>query len=419
MAEVKPEEMVHHPPMDQLQGFEYCIDSNPSWGEAIALAFQHYILSLGTAVMIPTMLVPLMGGNDVSILFFSPLGMVPVVALVGLGLFERGFPVNRSQLTEDIISQVGKCVEIGLPMLILFVAFSQYLKHVHVRNAPVLERFSLLLCIALVWVYAHILTASGAYKHTALVTQINCRTDRANLISSALWISIPFPLQWGAPTFSADHAFGMMAAVLVSLIEGIGTLLDGLFGTGTGSTVSIENVGLLGSTRVGSRRVIQISAGFMIFFSMLGKFGALFASIPFTIFAAVYCVMFGIVAAVGLSFMQFTNMNSMRNLFIIGVSLFLGLSIPEYFSRYSTSSQQGPAHTKAGWFNDYINTVFSSPPTVALFVAVILDNTLDVRDAARDRGMPWWSRFRTFRGDSRNEEFYTLPFNLNRFFPPS
>jgi len=32
MAEVKPEDMVHHQPMDQLQGFEYCIDSNPSWG---------------------------------------------------------------------------------------------------------------------------------------------------------------------------------------------------------------------------------------------------------------------------------------------------------------------------------------------------------------------------------------------------
>ena len=31
-----------------------------------------------------------------------------------------------------------------------------------------------------------------------------------------------------------------------------------------------ENVGLLGLTRVGSRRVVQISAGFMIFFSMLG-----------------------------------------------------------------------------------------------------------------------------------------------------
>jgi xanthine/uracil permease len=31
-----------------------------------------------------------------------------------------------------------------------------------------------------------------------------------------------------------------------------------------------ENVGLLGSTRIGSRRVIQISSGFMMFFSVLG-----------------------------------------------------------------------------------------------------------------------------------------------------
>ncbi|KAG8077995.1 hypothetical protein GUJ93_ZPchr0007g3081 [Zizania palustris] len=65
MAEVKPEE-ISHPPMEQLQGFEYCIDSNPPWGEAIILGFQHYILALGTAVMIPAVLVPMMGGSDVS-----------------------------------------------------------------------------------------------------------------------------------------------------------------------------------------------------------------------------------------------------------------------------------------------------------------------------------------------------------------
>lgn len=33
-----------------------------------------------------------------------------------------------------------------------------------------------------------------------------------------------------------------------------------------------ENAGLLALTRVGSRRVVQISAGFMIFFSILGQF---------------------------------------------------------------------------------------------------------------------------------------------------
>ncbi|XP_010540522.1 PREDICTED: nucleobase-ascorbate transporter 2 isoform X2 [Tarenaya hassleriana] len=524
MEPVKPEEM-SHPPMDQLQGLEYCIDSNPSWGEAIALGFQHYILSLGTAVMIPSFLVPLMGGDYgdkvrvvqtllflqgvntllqtlfgtrlptiiggsfafmvpiVSIIhdsrftriedphlrflstmravqgavivassvqiilgfsqmwaicsrFFSPLGMVPVIALTGFGLFDRGFP------------WVGHCVEIGIPMFILFIAFSQYLKNFQFRQLPILERFALLISISIVWAYAHLLTASGAYKHRPVLTQENCRTDKSNLISSAPWIKIPYPLQWGAPTFDAGHAFGMMAAVLVSLIEstgafkaasrlasatpppphvlsrgigwqGIGILLNGLFGTLTGSGISVENIGLLGSTRVGSRRVIQISAGFMIFFSILGKFGALFASIPFTIFAAVHCVMFGLVGSVGLSFLQFTNMNSMRNLFIVGVSLFLGLSIPDYFREFTAKSFHGPAHTNAGWFNDFLNTIFFSSPTVALITAVFLDNTLEYKHSARDRGLPWWAKFRTFKGDSRNEEFYTLPFNLNRFFPPS
>ena len=35
---------------------------------------------------------------------------------------------------------------------------------------------------------------------------------------------------------------------------------------------SRENVGLLGLTHVGSRKVVQIFAGFMIFFSTLGQY---------------------------------------------------------------------------------------------------------------------------------------------------
>ncbi|CAD6270730.1 unnamed protein product [Miscanthus lutarioriparius] len=499
MANMKPEEITHPPIMDQLAGMEYCIDSNPSWGGCIMLGFQHFILCLGTAVMIPTLLVPLMGGNahdkaivvqtvlfvtgintllqtlfgtrlptviggsyafvipvisiisDPSLMqiaddhtrfkvamraiqgaqiissciqivlgysqlwglccrFFSPLGMVPVVALVGIGLFERGFPV------------IATCAEIGLPMLVLFVALSQYLKHVQMCHFPIFERFSVLISIALVWLYAQILTVSGAYKHSPVLTQLNCRTDRANLITTAPWIRLPYPLQWGLPTFSADHSFGMMAAVVVSLIEstaafqaaarlasatppppfvlsrgigcqGIGLLFDGLFGTVSGSTVSVENVGLLGSTRIGSRRVIQISAVFMIFFSILG--------------------------AVGLSFMQFINMNSTRNFFVLGISLYLGISIPNYFHQFTTSYHREPAHTRAGWFNDLINTVFSSPATVGFIVSMVLENTLQERNRDRDRGMPWWARFRTFRGDSRTVEFYNLPFSLNRFFPAS
>ncbi|KAL6536860.1 N-terminal acetyltransferase [Orobanche hederae] len=521
---------IAHPPMEQLQDLEYCIDSNPPWPETILLAFQNYILVLGTSVMIPTLLVPMMGGTDgdkervvqmllfitgintllqalfgtrlpavvggsfayvvpiayiiqdsslqqikephlrfihtmravqgalivaasIQIIlgysqvwglfsrFFSPLGMAPVVGLVGLGLFQRGFPA------------LGNCVEIGLPMLFLVIGMSQYLKHVKpMRDFPIFERFPVIISVAIMWIFSLILTASGAYSGRPHATQLSCRTDRANLISTAPWFKFPYPLQWGPPTFSAGHSFAMMSAVLVSMVEstgayhaasrlaiatpppayvlsrgigwqGIGVLLDGLFGTLTGSTVSVENVGLLGLTRIGSRRVVQLSAGFMIFFSILGKFGAVFASIPSPIFAALYCLLFGLVdimvSSVGLSFLQFTNMNSMRNLFIIGTSLFLGISIPQFFDEYWSVTRRGLVHTNAGWFNAFLNTIFMSPPTVGLIVAVFLDNTIEVEKSKKDRGMAWWMKFRTFRGDNRNEEFYTLPFNLNRFFPPT
>ncbi|KAI5073464.1 hypothetical protein GOP47_0011477 [Adiantum capillus-veneris] len=460
------------------------------------LGFQHYIVMLGTTVMIPSFLVPLMGGSDgdkarviqsllfvaglntylqtlfgtrlpsviggsyaflIPILtiinssrlqlisdneqrffstmraiqgaliassslqiilgfsglwgiftrFLSPLGSAPAIALVGLGLYGLGFP------------GVAKCVEIGLLEFLLLVLLSLYLRHVGSKRIPVFERMPILLSVPVIWAFAYLLTVSGAYRNVPSKTKLHCRADEANLITSAPWIRIPYPLQWGAPSFDAGETFGMMAAVFTSLVEstaaflavsrlasatpppayvlsrgsgwqGVGILLSGLFGTSTGSTVSVENAGLLGITRVGSRRVVQISAGFMIFFSIFGKFGAFFASIPFPIFSAIYCVLFGIVAATGVSFLQFVNLNSIRSLFIVGLALFMGISVPKYFSEYTASAGHGPADTNARWFNDIINTIFSSAVTVGVMVAVFLDNTYQVQASKKDRGMPWF-----------------------------
>ncbi|XP_077215293.1 xanthine/uracil permease family protein isoform X2 [Tasmannia lanceolata] len=366
--------------------------------------------------------------------FCSPVVIVPVVCVVGLGLFERGFP------------QVGKCVEIGLPMLILLVIFQQYLKNLHERTHSLLERFALLFCIVIIWSFAAVLTAGGAYNNVSEKTKQHCRTDRSYLTSSAPWIKIPYPFQWGAPIFVVSHVFGMMGSALVSIAEstgtyyaaarfagatpppahvlsrsvglqGIGMLLDGIFGSVVGSTASVENVGLLGLTRVGSRRVVQISTAFMIFFSIFGKFGAFFASIPFPIFAAIYCVLFGLVASVGVSFIQFTNNNSLRNLYILGLSLFLGISVPQYFSEFYASSGHGPVKTDAGWFDQILNSIFSSAPTVALLVGTLLDNTLDAMHTGVDRGLPWWVPFQNRKGDIRNEEFYSFPIKIHEHIP--
>ncbi|EPS61443.1 hypothetical protein M569_13354, partial [Genlisea aurea] len=363
----------------------------------------------------------------------SPVVLVPTVCVAGLGLYSRGFP------------QLANCVEIGLPMLLLLVVTQQYLQHIHPRAQPKLERYALLLCIGLMWAFAAILTAAGAYRNARLQTQQHCRTDRSFLMSSAPWIWIPYPFRWGGPIFRATPIFGMMGAAIVTSAEstpvfyaaarlsgatsppshvvsrsiglqGVGQLVEGMFGSLVGTTAAVENVGLLGLTRVGSRRAVQISAAFMIFFSIFGKFGAFFASIPLPIFAAIYCILYGIVAATGISFLQFTNSNSMRNIYVSGVSLFLSISISQYFIVDTDSTGHGPVRTNGGWFNDILNTVFSSAPTVALVVGSVLDNTLR-GNSMEDRGVPWLLPFHRRSGDSRNEEFYSYPLNVNEYIP--
>ncbi|KAL1193561.1 Nucleobase-ascorbate transporter 3 [Cardamine amara subsp. amara] len=513
------------PPAEQLHQLQYCIHSNPSWHETVVLAFQHYIVMLGTTVLLANTLVSPMGGdagdkarviqtmlfmsgintllqtligtrlptvmgvsfayvlpvlsiirdyNDgqfdsekqrfrhtirtvqgsliissfVNIILgygqawgnliriFSPIIVVPVVSLVSLGVFVRGFPL------------LANCVEIGLPMLILLIVSQQYLKHVHgiSRISVILERYALLVCLAIIWAFAAILTVSGAYNNVSVATKQSCRTDRAFLISAAPWIRIPYPFQWGTPIFRAGHVFGMFGAAIVASAEstgvffaasrlagatappahvfsrsvglqGIGVLLEGIFGSITGNTASVENVGLLGLTRIGSRRVVQISTGFMIFFSIFGKFGAFFASIPLPIFGGIYCVLLGIVAAIGISFIQFANTNSMRNIYVLGVSLFLSLSIAQYFLSNTTRAGYGPVRTAGGWFNDILNTIFASAPLVATIMATILDNTLEPGHASKDRGLDWWKPFQHRDGDNRNAEFYGMPLRINGYLP--
>ncbi|VVA90854.1 unnamed protein product [Arabis nemorensis] len=368
----------------------------------------------------------------------SPLSVVPLVALAGFGLYEQGFPV------------LAKCIEIGLPEIILLVTFTQYIPHLMQaeRYTIFFHRFAVIFSVVIVWFSAHILTIGGAYRHTGINTQLSCRTDSAGLISASPWIRVPYPFQWGAPTFDAGEAFAMMAASFVSLVEstgtyivvsryasatpippsvlsrgigwqGFGILLCGLFGAGNATSISVENAGLLAVTRVGNRRVVQISAGFMIFFSILGKFGAIFASIPAPIVAALYCLFFAYVGAGGLSLLQFCNLNSFRTKFILGFSIFMGLSIPQYFYQYTTSEYYGPVRTNETWFNNMINVPFSSKAFVSGILAFFLDMTLPPKDKTtkKDRGSVWWKRFRSFKSDNRSEEFYSLPFNLSYYFP--
>ena len=87
--------------------------------------------------------------------------------------------------------------------------------------------------------------------------------------------------------------------------------------------------------------MIQFGAIVMIFVGVLGKIGALFVTIPDPIVGGVFMVMFGMIAAVGISNLQFADMNSSRNLFIVGFSIIFGLALPHYMNNHPNVIQTG------------------------------------------------------------------------------
>ncbi len=320
--------------------------------------------------------------------FVGPVTIAPTIALIGLSLFKFGAPV------------AGTHWGIGGLTIALIILFSQYLRRTH----RAFELFPILLGILIPWGVAWALTAAGVFgpDHPARVSGAG--------VAAAPWIRVPMPFQWGMPAFGAAAAIGMLAGYIASIVEsvgdyyacarlagapvpgsktinrgigmeGVGCFVAGVFGTANGTTSYSENIGAIGLTRVGSRRVVQIGAGLMILLGMFGKFGALFTTIPQPIVGGMYCAMFGMIASVGLSNLQFIDLNSARNLFILGFAFFMGLSLPEYFAA-------NPVVLEAAWLADVVNTLGRTGMAVGAFAARVLDNTIPGTD--EERGLTAW-----------------------------
>ena len=320
--------------------------------------------------------------------FVGPITIAPTIALIGLALFKFGAP------------EAGRHWPIGGLTILLIILFSQYLRQKH----RTFELYPILLAIATAWIVSATLTTVGLFpeghpSHTSL-----------DNLKNAPWFRIPYPFQWGFPQFGAAAFIGMLAGYIASMVEsigdyyacarlsgaptpdkhvinrgitfeGIGCLVAGIFGTGNGTTSYSENIGAIGLTRVGSRRVVQAGAVIMILLGMVSKFGALFTTIPQPIVGGMYCAMFGMIVAVGLSNLQFVDLNSARNLFILGFAFFMGLSVPEYFA-------QQPMQFEPAWVASILNTLGSTGMAVGAFTALALDNTIPGTD--EERGLKAW-----------------------------
>ncbi|KAM3327828.1 nucleobase-ascorbate transporter 11 isoform X1 [Capsicum galapagoense] len=428
--------------------------------------FRYIMRELQGAIIVGSIFQSFLGYSGLMSLFLrfiNPVVVAPTVAAVGLAFFSYGFP------------QAGSCVEISLPQILLILIFTLYLGGITIFGRRVFRIYAVPVSVMIIWAYAFFLTAGGAYNFKGCSPNIpnsnilidacrkhadtmrHCRTDVSNAMRTAAWVRIPYPFQWGVPTFRLRTSFIMVIVSLVASIDSIGSyhsaairmnlkaptpgivsrgiglegfcsVLAGLWGTGTGSTTLTENVHTINATKVANRRAVQLGAALLILFSFVGKVGAILASIPQALAAAVLCFIWALIVALGLSTLQYTQNASSRNVIIVGVSLFFGLSVPAYFQQYApetglilpgylipyAAASNGPVHTGNAQFNFAMNALMSLNMVVTLLVAFVLDNT--VPGSRQERGVYVWSNAEDIMTDPSSLLDYSLPSRVARCF---
>ncbi|KAG4921450.1 hypothetical protein GLYMA_18G147700v4 [Glycine max] len=428
--------------------------------------FRHIMRELQGAIIVGSIFQCILGLSGLMSLLLriiNPIVVAPTVAAVGLAFFSYGFP------------QAGTCIEISIPQIALVLLFTLHLRGISIFGHHTFRIYAVPLSVTLTWIYASFLTAGGAYNYKGCnpnipssniltdacrkhaYTMKHCRTDISNALLTSAWLRIPYPLQWGFPIFHFRTCIIMTVVSLVASVDSVGTyhsaslqvnlrpptpgvvsrgialegfcsILAGLWGSGTGSTTLTENVHTIDTTKVASRRVVELGAAFMILFSFMGKVGALIASIPQGLAASVLCFIWALIAALGLSNLQYGQCTSFRNMTIVGVSFFLGLSIPAYFQQYKPqtslilpaylvpygAASSGPFHSGNKQLDFAINALMSLNMVITLLVAFILDNT--VPGSKQERGVYIWSRAEDIATDPSLQSAYSLPKKIARCF---
>ena len=345
--------------------------------------------------------------------FVSPVVVAPVIGLIGLTLFDAPQITTASQNWPLLLFTVG-----------LVASFSQYLGD----RARAFRLFPVLLGITAAYLLALALSVTGVYAPgTPGYVSLTRVTEAPTLVAI-------HPLQWGTPAVTPAFVIGMAAGVAASVIESLGdyhavarlsgvgapsrrrishgigmeglsNVFAGLMGAG-GSTSYSENVGAIGLTGVASRYVVQIGAAVMLVVGFFGPFGALVATIPDPVVGGLYVAMFGQIVGVGVSNLKHVDLDSQRNLFVIGVASFTGLAVPEYFANVAAAAPEGvdgAAFLARGLADTPVvggllatdavaTTVFvvgSTGISVGGIVAFALDNTIPGTD--RERGLDDWA----------------------------
>ncbi|XP_025096395.1 solute carrier family 23 member 2-like [Pomacea canaliculata] len=366
--------------------------------------------------------------------FIGPLTIAPTIALIGLSL-------------TNVFVFFAK-VQWGIASLtvVLVLVFSLLLgryhqpclswsrdRGFHVGRFPVVQLLSPLLAMVVSWLTSHILTVTEVFPNNVNSSYYMARTDvRLHVLREAPWISFPYPFQFGLPTVSAAGFWGMLVATMSSVVESIGdyyasaricrvpfpppsamnravameglaSVFSGMLGAGHATTSYSNNTGAVGITKVASLRVFQLAGVLLIVCGMSGKVGAVLTLVPDPVVGGVLGVILGLVASVGLSIAFYADMKSLRNMTVLGVSLFFGLALPQWVSDYPDAIETGSSD-----LNQILKVVLGTPMSIGGIIGCILDNILP--GTLEERGLVKWLQMQSGPKDSCSTRIYDIPY---------
>ncbi len=177
-------------------------------------------------------------------------------------------------------------------------------------------------------------------------------------LRQAPWLGLPRPFAFGGPGLGWELAAGAVAGVLLGYlgsiaesigdyagtcavagipyrlhhirrgitVEGIASAVAPLVG-GLPLTTYSQNTGVIATTRVASRRVIQVAALLLAAYGLCPKLGALLVLLPRPVVGAVFLVICGMIATVGLRLLASAAHSDAHQL-TIAIALAAAVTLP-------------------------------------------------------------------------------------------
>jgi uracil-xanthine permease len=273
--------------------------------------------------------------------------ITPVV--IGPTIMAIGF-----SLAGTAIGAASQFWPVSLLVVALVFAFSLVVKN------KIVNIFAVLAAIAVAYLVCVAATAAGwAPEGHPIFVSFRSVAD------APVWRADIF-MPWGPPKFGLPAIGALLAGFFAVMIESIGDYhscsyaagledpdaptisrgigaegancaLAGLLGA-VGTTSYTENIGLISLTGVASRNVVRTGAVLLIGISLLGKVGALVATLPSPVIGGAYIALFGTIGALGIQVLLRADMTSQRNVLIVGFSFLMAMGLPGWMDRETVKS---------------------------------------------------------------------------------